>query len=97
MKSITDYLKDAGSNQSFGWSYIGPNTGIQILIVFSALSIIRLDSFMQEMMTNVKNATPTEDDDHKFLASLAVISNKDGVAQPIGILPLNEINVHLFN
>ncbi len=83
MTAITDYLKSAGSNQSFGWSYIGPNTGVQSLKVFSAIAVIQLDSFMQEMMRAVHRAAPTGDDDYKFLASLAVTSDKDGIAQPL--------------
>ncbi len=97
MKSITYYLKEAGSNQSFGWSYVGPNTGVQSIGVISTLYLIQSDYFMQEMMRAVQRAAPTGDDDYKFLASLAIISDKDGIVHPFGVLRLNEGNVHLFN
>jgi len=92
MTAITDYLKNAGSNQSFGWSYVGPNTGIQSLKVFSVLAVIQLDPFMRGIMRAVQRVAPTADDD-KFLASL---SDRDDIAQPIGVLPLGE-RVSLIN
>ena len=65
MTAITDYLKNAGSYQSFGWSYVGPNTGIQCVKVFSVLTVNQLDPVTQEMMRAVQRAAPTADD--KFL------------------------------
>ena len=97
MTAITDYLKKAGSNQSFGWSYVGPNTAIQSLKVFSVLTVIQLDPFMQGMKRAVQRAVPTADDDYKFLASLVIISGMNGIAHPIGVLSLGEKNTRFFN
>lgn len=31
MISIVEYLRSAGSNKSFGWSFVGPNTMVQYI------------------------------------------------------------------
>jgi len=58
--------------------------GIQSLKVFSALAVIQIDYFMQVLMIAVQRVAPTWDDDFNVLANIAIMSDKDGVAQPIG-------------